>query len=112
MYEGRTKDNIAFISNIDMDCSGQANATLYIPDDKAKPITLRMDTNKDGKTDAWILDEDRDGKWDISYWDTDFRRKPTSSASIPTGSSSRRGSRSISRSPDLAGPRASRPAGR
>jgi S1-C subfamily serine protease len=84
-YEGRTKDDIAFIRNIDMDCSGQANATLYIPDDKTQAVVLRVDTNKDGKTDAWILDENRDGKWDISYWDTDFDGKPDMVGHHPDG---------------------------
>lgn len=55
-----------------MDCSGQVNATLYIPDDKTK-------------TDAWILDENRDGKWDISYWDTDFDGKPDMVGHHPDG---------------------------
>ena len=84
-YEGRNKDNTAFIRTVDMDCSGKVNAALIVPDDKSKPIEFRMDTNKDGKTDAWIVDEDRDGKWDISYWDTDFDGKPDLVGHHPDG---------------------------
>ncbi len=76
VYEGRTKENNAFVRILDLDCSGKETAALIVPDDKSKPIEFRMDTNKDGKTDAWIVDDDRDGKWDISYWDTDFDGKP------------------------------------
>ena len=76
VYEGRSKDNTAFVRTLDMDCSGKATGALIVPDDKSKPIEFRMDTNKDGKTDAWIYDDDRDGKWDVSYWDTDFDGKP------------------------------------
>ena len=45
----------------------------------------RADTNKDGKTDAWIFDDDRDGKWDVSYWDTDFDGKPDLVGHHPDG---------------------------
>ncbi len=76
MYEGRAPDNAAFIRNLDMNCSGRVNATLYVPDDEAKPIVLRVDSNGDGKVDAWIFDRDRDTKWDIFLWDTDFDGKP------------------------------------
>jgi S1-C subfamily serine protease len=85
MYEGRSKDNTAFIRTADMDCSGKATAVLIVPDDKSKPIEFRMDTNKDGKTDAWIFDDDRDGKWDVSYWDTDFDGKPDVIGHHPDG---------------------------
>ncbi|MGH8429837.1 MAG: S1C family serine protease, partial [Solimonas sp.] len=76
MYEGRSPKDDAFIRSIDLTCSGQVNATLYVPDDKAKAVDLRLDKNGDGKTDAWIVDKDRDGRWDISFWDTDFDGKP------------------------------------
>jgi len=76
VYEGRSKDNTAFVRTLDMDCSGKATGALIVPDDKSKPIEFRVDTNKDGRTDAWIYDDDRDGKWDVSYWDTDFDGKP------------------------------------
>lgn len=76
LYEGRNKENDAFIRRLDLDCGGQVNAGLIVPDDKSKPIELRVDTNRDGKTDAWIFDDNRDGKWDVSYWDTDFDGKP------------------------------------
>lgn len=76
MYEGRNKQGDGFIRNVDLDCSGRTNATLYVPDDQSKPIAFRMDTNHDGKVDAEIYDENRDGKWDYSLWDTDFDGTP------------------------------------
>ena len=85
MYEGRASSNDAFIRNMDMYCTGKVNATLYVPDDKSKPIVFRADTNKDGKVDAWVFDEDRDGKWDYSLWDTDFDGKPDIKGFHPDG---------------------------
>jgi len=84
-YEGRSKDDKAFVRTLDTDCSGKVNAVLIIPDDKSLPIEFHMDLNKDGKTDVWILDEDRDGKWDISYWDTDFDGRPDLVGHHPDG---------------------------
>ncbi len=85
MFEGRTKDGAASVRNLDMDCSGRVNASLYVPDDKSQPIEFRFDKNGDGKPDVWILDEDRDGRWDISFWDTDFDGKPDLVGHHPDG---------------------------
>jgi S1-C subfamily serine protease len=85
MYEGRASSGDAFIRNLDLFCAGAVNATLHIPDDKSKPIVFRVDTNKDGKVDAWVFDEDRDGKWDYSLWDTDFDGKPDIKGFHPDG---------------------------
>jgi S1-C subfamily serine protease len=85
LFEGRAPGNDAFIRNMDMYCTGKANATLHVPDDKAKPVVFRVDTNNDGKVDAWVFDEDRDGKWDYSLWDTDFDGKPDMKGIHPDG---------------------------
>ena len=85
LYEGRATSDDGFIRNMDMYCTGKVNATLYVPDDKSKPIVFRADTNKDGKVDAWVFDEDRDGKWDYSLWDTDFDGKPDMKGFHPDG---------------------------
>jgi S1-C subfamily serine protease len=84
-YEGRNKGNDAYIRRMDMDCTGEVNAVLVIPDDKSHAVEFRMDTNMDGKIDAWILDKDRDGKWDVSYWDTDFDGRPDLIGHHPNG---------------------------
>ena len=76
MYEGRAANKDAFIKNVDLDCAGRANATLYVPDDKSRSIEFRIDSNNDGKVDIVVFDTDRDGKWDYSLWDTDFDGKP------------------------------------
>lgn len=85
MYEGRASSDDAFIRNMDLYCTGKVNATLYVPDDKSKPVVFRVDTNNDGKVDAWVFDEDRDGKWDYSLWDTDFDGKPDMKGFHPDG---------------------------
>jgi len=85
MYEGRASSDDAFIRNMDLYCTGKVNATLYVPDDKSKPIVFRADTNKDGKVDAWVFDDNRDGKWDYSLWDTDFDGKPDMKGFHPDG---------------------------
>ena len=75
-YEGRSKDDKGFIRTMDMDCSGKVNGALFVPDDKAEPIEFRMDTNNDGKIDVRVFDEERQGRWKISLWDTDYDGKP------------------------------------
>jgi S1-C subfamily serine protease len=77
MYEGRSRENDALIQNVDMDCGGRVNATLHVPDDTSKPVVLRIDTNGDGKVDAWIFDEDRDGKPDLIGYHPDGKLKPS-----------------------------------
>jgi len=77
-----------------MDCSGPANATLYIP--TTRPADHAAHGHQQGRQDRRLdLDEDRDGKWDNLLLGPPIRRQADLSASIPTGSSSRRGSRSI-----------------
>jgi hypothetical protein len=76
VYEGRTSSNDAFIKNVDLECSGRVDATLYVPDDSTKPVEFRIDSNHDGKVDNVIFDTDRKGKWSYSLWDTDFDGKP------------------------------------
>lgn len=76
IFEGRASSDDGSIRNVDMNCTGKVNATLFVPDNKGKPIAFRFDRNNDGKVDVWIFDEDRDGKWDRSLWDEDFDGKP------------------------------------
>jgi S1-C subfamily serine protease len=37
VFEGRSKDDTAFIRTVDMDCSGKVTAAMIVPDDKSKP---------------------------------------------------------------------------
>ncbi len=55
---------------IDFDCSGQPDAALVVPDDPALPIAIQVDPQHTGKITGVFLDEHRDGKFGISYWDT------------------------------------------
>ncbi len=74
--EGRNKRNDASVRSYDFFCNGKETAELVFPDDKSKSVRLSVDTNGDGEIDGVIYDSDRDDKWDISYWDTDFDGKP------------------------------------
>jgi S1-C subfamily serine protease len=67
---GRTSKKDADYDALDLDCDGKADAAFIKPDDKTKAFRLSMDNNGDEKPDCWILDMDRDGKWDVSFWAT------------------------------------------
>lgn len=69
---GRTEKNDGEYQAVDFDCDGTIDAARYVPDDKNKSIFLAADVNGDDKADTWVYDEDRDGKWDISFWETKF----------------------------------------
>jgi hypothetical protein len=43
LFEGRSKDNDAFIKNITLKCDDRADITIVVPDDKKKPIMARRD---------------------------------------------------------------------
>jgi S1-C subfamily serine protease len=60
---------------IDFDCSGKPNAILIVPADPSQPILLQVDPKHTGKVTGVYVDEHRDGKWGISYWDTTNRGK-------------------------------------
>jgi hypothetical protein len=70
--KGRLKDNSGEFMAVDMSCAGRTNAFFISPDDKSKPIEVMLDRNGDAKTDGWVLDSNRDKKWDISFWNSRF----------------------------------------
>jgi hypothetical protein len=72
LYEGRNQENTGGLIQYDTNCDAQADAFLFAPDDKSKPIETGGDSNFDGNIDIIIYDTNRDGKWDISFHDVDF----------------------------------------
>jgi hypothetical protein len=68
----RNQQNNATVIAYDTKCSGNADATYNIPDNKAEPFTLSQDRNGDGRVDVIYFDFKRQGKWDLSFWDEDF----------------------------------------
>ena len=70
LFEGRSKDNTASIRQVDTECHGKADATLVVPDDQSQPIYMLVDTTESGRPNGIIFSLHRDGKWNISYWDT------------------------------------------
>jgi S1-C subfamily serine protease len=69
----RNKENNATIISFDMFCNGKSTGEDVIPDDESKAIYLRMDRNGDGNADVIFFDFKRRGKWDMSWWDEDFK---------------------------------------
>lgn len=55
---------------VDVDCDGQFDLQLFVPDDPQEAIASLIDTNGDGQIDWILLDEDRDGEIDSSLMDT------------------------------------------
>ena len=75
VFEGRNDLDDSDVQTIDRNCDSIADAALIIPDDLAKPFEFRFDDEQSGQINAIILDNDIDGSWDISYWDTTGDRK-------------------------------------
>jgi hypothetical protein len=68
-FEGRDKDNTAFLREISTKCDNWGDVVIVIPDDKRKAIMAYLDTQRKNKVDGIVLDERRSGKWNTSFWD-------------------------------------------
>jgi S1-C subfamily serine protease len=55
---------------VDVDCDGEADFQMFIPDDEAEPISVLADTTGDGRIDTIFLDMNRNGEVDLSLVDT------------------------------------------
>jgi hypothetical protein len=60
-----------------MFCTGKDSGEFVVPDNKGETIFLRLDRNGDGNADAVIFDFQRRKKWDLSFWDEDFKGRWT-----------------------------------
>jgi Trypsin-like peptidase domain len=72
LFEGRNKDNNANIRQVSLKCDGFPDLVFLLPDDKSSPMMALMDSKRRKKSDVYIYDYTRKGKWQISYWDVDF----------------------------------------
>ena len=70
VFEGRSDTDHTFVRRYDRDCDDVVDAALVVPDDVAEPVMFLYDDRQIGQPNGVILDTDRDGHWDISYWDT------------------------------------------
>jgi len=70
VFEGRNERDDAYVRTYDRDCDGVVDSALIIPDDLAEPFLFVYDDEQIGQANGYVLDNDRDGSWDISYWDT------------------------------------------
>lgn len=66
LYQGRNKDNDAFIKLIDTRCNGKGDMLYVVPDDTRRSIKVIFDTVGDGRPDFWVYDPSRNGKWRYS----------------------------------------------
>jgi S1-C subfamily serine protease len=73
----RNRANNATVVSVDMFCTGKDSGEFVVPDNKGEAIYLRLDRNGDGNADAIIFDFQRRKKWDLSFWDEDFKGRWT-----------------------------------
>ena len=69
VFEGRNKENTAFLRRISLKCDDRADLTVVVPDDKKRPIMALVDISRRNKVEGVVLDERRAGKWNTSFWD-------------------------------------------
>ena len=65
-----SEDGSSDVRVFDMYCKGKPSAVLITPYDIRKAITLDVAEPGSDKVAGRIIDKDRDGKWDLSVWDT------------------------------------------
>jgi S1-C subfamily serine protease len=69
LFEGRSKNDDAFIKNISLKCDDRADIVIVVPDDKSKSVMALVDINRRNKVEGIVLDVGRTGKWNTSFWD-------------------------------------------
>ncbi len=72
IYEGRNRDNNAFIRLVSLRCDDKADVTLVWPDNQREPNYALFDVRRRGKPNGIVFDRRRSGKWDISYWESEL----------------------------------------
>lgn len=70
LFDGRNKKNNGRLVLIDTNCDGIADVALVTPDDVNEPIQALIESKYDGKIDMIVDDFNRDGLWDVSFYDT------------------------------------------
>jgi S1-C subfamily serine protease len=72
LFEGRNRDNNAFIRMASLRCDDTADVTFVWPDNKREPIYAVFDVRRRGKPNGIVFDLRRSGKWDVSYWESEL----------------------------------------
>jgi S1-C subfamily serine protease len=75
IYRGKSKDGLNDVISIDTSCKGKIDFEYVYPLNKSDPMFIQMDRNGDGFMDVMVFSFNRDEKFDMSIWDTDFDRK-------------------------------------
>ena len=70
LFEGRNKENDARLREFDIQCHGNVDLIEVLPDDTSKPMFVLVDLKETGKPNGMVISKNRDGFFNISYWDT------------------------------------------
>jgi hypothetical protein len=69
LFEGRDKENVAFIRRLSLKCDERTDIIIVVPDDMKKPVMALVDLGRRNKVEGVVYDEQRTGKWNTSFWD-------------------------------------------
>jgi S1-C subfamily serine protease len=75
IYRGKSKDGLNDVISIDTSCKGKIDFEYIYPLNQSDPMYIQMDRNGDGFMDVMVFSPNRDEKFDMSFWDTDFNHK-------------------------------------
>jgi hypothetical protein len=75
MFRGKSKDGLNDVISFDTSCKGKIDLEYIYPLIKTDPMYVQMDRNGDSYMDVIVFSLNRDEKFDMSFWDTDFDRK-------------------------------------
>lgn len=70
------KDGKGVYYDIDGDCDGKADFTMFLANSKKEANAYLFDGNGDDQIDVVIYDSDHDGAFDYGLYDTDFDGEP------------------------------------
>jgi S1-C subfamily serine protease len=85
LFEGRNTEDTGFLRGHDTNCDEKADLWFFVPDDTSEPMEGWRDTNSDGRIDVVIIDLSRDGKWDFSFYDTNYDGRTELTGHHPDG---------------------------
>ena len=69
VFDGRNVENDADLCQYDRGCDGIIDAAIVSPDETTSASYAVFVDYQDGTVSGYVYDQNRDGMWDISYWD-------------------------------------------
>ena len=69
IFKGRNKINTGFLVSISVHCDDKSDLIIFTPDNKREPVVAFLDLKRLGKTEGIVYDQERTGRWSLSYWD-------------------------------------------